>query len=171
MYDSKNTNWCTFHVSVLIRHETFWSSHAWRQRFYFPMLTGMIKWKLYNGIGIQSINHLLEILLIFCFCYVLKTDICVMVMCTGGYSQSETHYIMKAYNVARGSFKTIYCELLPTLRIIWHSGILSKLSINVAILMFEFVHFMPMYRWKQSGDWKNNMWFELFKVSLWLIHY
>jgi len=45
------------------------------------------------------------------------------------------------------------------------------LSINVAILMFEFVHSVPMYRWKTNGDWMNNLWFEFFRMPLLLMRY
>jgi len=45
------------------------------------------------------------------------------------------------------------------------------LSINVAILMFEFVHSVPMCRWKTNGDCKNNLWFDLFRMPLLLMHY
>jgi len=44
-------------------------------------------------------------------------------------------------------------------------------SINVTILKFEFVHSVPMYRWKSNGDWKSNLWFDLFRMPLLLMHY
>jgi len=45
------------------------------------------------------------------------------------------------------------------------------LSINVAILMGEFVHYVSMCRWKTNGDWKNNLWFNVFRMPLLLMHY